>query len=387
MKQFAFFLLCLALGGLIGWAGTPLLKTAVASAHLAELSRELGPALPALGFVAILFFAWLASAVHEAGHALAGRLVGFRFHFLIAGLLKIARDDNDRVRIGLARQVSPFGGMVSMLPTDTRDLRRRFFALIVAVQRKPCFRCGCSAPRTHEFHYTEMPLLLTMLGLMSLGIFLVTMVPMTSGLLMSDGKRMLRLARRNPDSEREAAQLSLIALATAGRRPRDWPLEFVAAAQGTADGSLGDYSGKMLAYYQALDLGDLVSARVQLEQPGAAARSSESVSASTTPRGGLLQRAGRQISGAGAAYLAQVPAGALSVPDYDRARVAAALARLAGQPGEAGDCTGSAGACARAFCLLARALAGARCRRGFGRTVGLTAGWLARPRNPCAGSS
>ena len=35
------------------------------------------------------------------------------------------------------------------------------------------------------------------------------------------------------------------------------------------------------------------------------------------------------------AHLAQVPVGALNVPDYDRARAAAALARLAGRPAEA----------------------------------------------------
>src|SRR5688572_12566823 len=120
----------MALGALIGGVGAPFLKSALGGAHIAELGREIGPAFPFLVVAAILFLGWIVGAAHEAGHVLAGLLVGFRFHFYIIGFLRIGRAESDRIRIGLNRQLSLLGGVASMLPMDTRDLRRRFFVMI-----------------------------------------------------------------------------------------------------------------------------------------------------------------------------------------------------------------------------------------------------------------
>ena len=63
---------------------------------------------------------------HECGHLLAGRLVGFRFQFLALGPLLVSRSEAGRVRVGLNREPALFGGAALALPTDDRDLVRRY---------------------------------------------------------------------------------------------------------------------------------------------------------------------------------------------------------------------------------------------------------------------
>ncbi|MGK7312515.1 MAG: hypothetical protein ACN0LA_09770 [Candidatus Longimicrobiales bacterium M2_2A_002] len=71
-------------------------------------------------------------AVHEAGHLLAGRLVGFRFLLFIVGPLRVARE-GDRVQVGWNRSLSLAGWLAATGPTPDRLERlRRRTAIMVA---------------------------------------------------------------------------------------------------------------------------------------------------------------------------------------------------------------------------------------------------------------
>ena len=68
-----------------------------------------------------------------------------------------------------------------MLPTDTRKLRQRFFVMVAGGPGASLILgVGALLLARTSFITSEMPLLLTVLGLMSMAMFLVSMVPITS---------------------------------------------------------------------------------------------------------------------------------------------------------------------------------------------------------------
>ena len=80
-----------------------------------------------LGLIAVFIFApCVALFVHELGHVLAGWLVGFRFQLFVIGPLRLERGDSGSVRLRLNRDPALFGGVASSLPTDNREVIRKF---------------------------------------------------------------------------------------------------------------------------------------------------------------------------------------------------------------------------------------------------------------------
>jgi hypothetical protein len=79
------------------------------------------------GLVAVCFLApCLAGLAHELGHVIAGWLVGFQFRLLVFGPMRLERGASGRVRARLNQDPALFGGIACSLPTDNRDLIKRF---------------------------------------------------------------------------------------------------------------------------------------------------------------------------------------------------------------------------------------------------------------------
>jgi len=173
------------------------------------------------------------------------------------------------------------------------------------------------------------PLVDVVLGitaLISAGLGVVTIIPMRSGGFASDGGRLLRLVRGGPVAERESAMLPLIALSTAETPPREWPREMVEAVVALRDGSSDECVGNLMAYYRALDTGDVALAARRMERT---LETLDAVPPALAPSVHLEAAFFAAHRGDGARareHLARVTEKAYGVKPYDRDRAAAAIA-------------------------------------------------------------
>lgn len=268
-------------GGVIA-ASAVLVKRVVAGPSDDAVAPALEPWQKVLAVVGALVVMLLVIALHEAGHLLGGRLAGFRAMLFIVGPLRLERTA-DGWHARLNRELGAWGGMVSSIPEDDRDLRRRMLrlvaggpvaslvgALAAALLWLATSDANGGRPPDLARHFANQALALFAIG--SLGIGVVTLIPARTGGFATDGAQILKLARGGPEAERTLATLSLVGMSMAGRRPREWPaglVERVAAPpapdSATAPGdALARLMGLLLAYSHALDGGDAATARAHL---------------------------------------------------------------------------------------------------------------------------
>src|SRR5882672_1936626 len=188
---------------------------------------------PSIELITILLgAAWCALAVHEAGHLIAGRIMGFRFGFFAIGPIWLARE-GAIIRLRWNRLPAAWGGMALAYPTDTRSLAARmaFYAaggpaasLALSVTS---FWFAHSIPALTS--HSRWPMAL---AIMSTCVLLATVQPFGTGIgVRSDGGRVLLFVASRMKAEAEAAVVALMGLAAAGVRPRDWDAQLVRTAE------------------------------------------------------------------------------------------------------------------------------------------------------------
>lgn len=156
-----------------------------------------------LGFTIVALL--LVLLVHELGHLLGGRLVGFRAFLLIVGPIRLERTGQGW-SLHLNTDLSLFGGLAGSAPTDARDLTRRT-AIMVGGGPFVSLLLGAGAllalptldllplQRSTPFSTVLLFFSLMVFGGASTAIGLITLVPLTTSRYLSDGARLLRLFR------------------------------------------------------------------------------------------------------------------------------------------------------------------------------------------------
>jgi hypothetical protein len=254
----------------------PLLGGAAVGIILAlagQRSAGSGLALTSVGPLAAVLIAAgvyiVCIGVHEAGHLAAGLLAGYRPLLLIVGPLRVEWAGRT-TRVGVNRAIALAGGLAICTPVGGHDLRRRtvimaaggpLASLLLGVQCLVSWQVGRAL-------FAGAPVIgftLSVLGIVSLAIGVVTLLPMRSGGFYSDGARIVRLMRNDEETEREVALMALTGLTLGGTRPRDWDPSLVARAAGIRDGGAFEVSGLQFAHLYALDSGDIAAARSYLE--------------------------------------------------------------------------------------------------------------------------
>lgn len=345
-------------GGVIGGVGMALLVPEITPEVKAALRGQFGAfTAPAL-VVLLLLISYAGIAVHELGHVAGGLLARFRFYLYVAGPLRVEREpDTGRVRVGFNRVVGLAGGIAAMLPTGTHDLRRRF-GYLIAGGPLASFALGVAAwaaARAAEGTAPVAWIVLNMTALISAALGLVTLIPMRSGGFTSDGGRLLRLIRGGPEAEREAATLPLLSLSYNETPPRQWPRDLVERAVALQDASSEECYANLLAYYHALDSGDLVLAGRRLDRALELLEASpKAMHPGVHLEAAFFVAAHRHNAARASEHLALVPPNAFGVTGPERDRAHAALALAEGDP-------------ARARELAEKALAGLPARAAFRR--------------------
>jgi len=294
-----------------GWVSlvrSMLLGAAVAIAAYLVMSRFLSTVprahLGAVGklvlFLAAVVAAALAPLAHEIGHVLGGRIVRFRFTLLVWGPLRIAREGN-QVRIGLNRNAALIGGIALSLPTTLENLGRRTLVLVIMgpatsivlgiVGLAASYLTGIwrSPTAMAEPALAIWGLAAGVFGAASLGIGVLTLFPGRTGRFATDGAQILRYLRGGAEAERHGELMSLVAFASGGIRPRDWPRALVQRLTTVELTGSDTVVGSLFAYYQALDDGDFSGAHSSLSTGARTRRLHETQgSRAVCARGGVL---------------------------------------------------------------------------------------------------
>lgn len=195
---------------------------------LIPLARQLPPFHAEGGggyFVAgLVLSAWPHILLHEAGHAIAGKLAGMRLYAAGLGPWRLQQLDG-RWRLQRARGVRGLGGFAAMAPSTDGESGRGMMlvfmlggiaanALIAAL----CLAWIVLAP--------PGPLLHGLLGgtaVVGLFFAVLNLLPIESHGWQSDGKQALGMLRGDANALRQLALQRYSALMLAGVRPRDWP--------------------------------------------------------------------------------------------------------------------------------------------------------------------
>jgi hypothetical protein len=252
----------------------------------------------AAGLVALMLpTLFLVIAVHECGHALAGRAAGYRLLALIVGPVAIGRA-NGRTQFEMNPSWSFAGGIALLVPhAPGLPSRRAAIALyaggplasILLAAAAFALRSWSELDEVRfltvlEGEHTQWQLLasngLRLVGLQSAGIALGTLFPQRIGGFTSDGSAILTHLRGGAASARFRAASSLLGRAAAGTRPREWSLEELRAADDANDASdaSGHASlGSSFVFAAEMDRGNLAAAREALARMLASAAKTPSV--------------------------------------------------------------------------------------------------------------
>jgi len=259
-------------GVLLGALAGALVGVAIAKSGILSLPKlSLGPVATVLFVLVVVAALSLVTLAHELGHVVGGWIAGYEFNLLIWGPFRLWREQ-ERLHLGRNRSWSLAGGMALSVPRGAES-DNRHAALMVAGGPVASFLLGAvllwlgrstgAAPDAGVVRSLARVLSLGA-GIASLAVGVICLVPMRTSGFLTDGARLLRLARGGDTAVRDRAMMSLVGLATSSVRPRDWPAAAVRDVDATRDGSPLDAAAPLLAYLHALDRGELAVAHARL---------------------------------------------------------------------------------------------------------------------------
>lgn len=209
---------------------------------------------------------FLAVAFHEAGHALAGIWMNFKFTLFIVGPLMWNKEQSGW-KFGWNRNLNTAGGLVMCLPQSAENLGNRFSiyvlagpvsSLILALVAYGIFDLFTLNPPPH-LTLQILAYFFLLLAMMSMILFISTIIPFQTGGFSSDGKRALSLLKGGDAARLEVLIIKITSESSSGIRPRLLNLADLTEAQNlskTLKSSFGVYLN--CYFYQiALDNGDI----------------------------------------------------------------------------------------------------------------------------------
>jgi hypothetical protein len=214
---------------------------------------------------------WFAIAFHELGHVLAGLSQKFKFRLIAVGPLMLEQELG-RLKFKRNTNFNTYGGLALCLPTDDRQLGRRF-AIFAA--GGPIASLLLSVLLLFGLIWIQLdtttPLLfllesgLFLICLISFGIGILTSIPMQADGFTSDGGRIWNLLKGGPAAQIEMALLHAVAQGSAGIRPAliD-PEPLLTALEYSVNSPYKTYLNAIL-YNHYQDRGDLENAGSFLE--------------------------------------------------------------------------------------------------------------------------
>jgi hypothetical protein len=199
----------------------------------------------------LLFFPamYVAIAVHEAGHLIAGMIVGMPPGAVtIGGIVIFKSGQRWRARFNFRCLL---GGMAKVLPPKSGASRSEFVWMIAGGPIASIILTGACAFMS-EFYGTEGWGWIGSLFWAALLTVIVSLIPISAGMNKSDGARILTILRSPEQFRSWSALMALQTEETKGVTPREWDADLVREML-TASRSANEYPYvQMLAFYRSL---------------------------------------------------------------------------------------------------------------------------------------
>ncbi|RZK42408.1 MAG: M50 family peptidase [Pedobacter sp.] len=209
-------------------------------------------------------------AVHEAGHAITGVLVGFDFRTFIVGPF-LWDKEGAKWKFKWNTNINTAGGMVLCLPKGKESISKKFALFAAGGPLASIALTVVTAGIAYFIHINEMgssatkAILLLLSGLSAL-IFLTTIVPYRAGGLASDGARIIKMLSGGEGAKFEILILTIIASTSSGVRPKLLDIETLTEAQVLGEKINAPFKIYLpgIFHQRAFDEGDLDAAEVHL---------------------------------------------------------------------------------------------------------------------------
>ena len=217
------------LAGLLGGA------TGAAVVALASEIPFIDGALRALGWwdlLLLLPMLLLVIFAHEVGHLLGGMVKGMQFLLLVVGPFQLTRGQGGQgtqSRLIFSWNLNPatYGGLAAAIPARERSLVPQLRWLVLGGPLTSLL-LGIVALGVAGWLPRHPGAILTMIGLLSLAIFLATAIPFRAGGMQSDGWQLIELARGGAGVIERQLIIEVMGRSLSGQRPRDWDPAMVA---------------------------------------------------------------------------------------------------------------------------------------------------------------
>lgn len=147
----------------------------------------------------------IAGYVHELGHVSAGIFYGWKFEMLVLGPIGFKNEDG-KVKIYLEKNMVFWAGVGGTMPKDNSTDNMKIWMKILLAG--PMFSLIFGLLVLPVALYTQI-LFLIFLSFMAIGMGIACLIPMKTGILYSDGGRILRLKRGGQKALEELALFNL----------------------------------------------------------------------------------------------------------------------------------------------------------------------------------
>jgi len=209
---------------------------------------------------------WISVVVHEAGHAIAAVVEGFKLLVFAVKPFKVYRT-KECWRLGWLGK-NQLSGFVSAVPRSTVRLRQRTIILVAGgpiaslVLGGAILAFAVLAQRTlPAWLHTQ----LIMIGACSLFLGFVNAIPRANPQVATDGHRLRMLLRASTESECYCAILLIAAASYGGLRPREWDTSLMERLPGPTDGSPDNRVAQAIRYNWLVDSRRIAEAEVVLQ--------------------------------------------------------------------------------------------------------------------------
>jgi hypothetical protein len=228
------------------------------------------PALLAVGTIA----SFLALFLHELGHVLAGKLVGFPWQSMTVGFLQI-RPEKRRIRFSRSKMTS-FSGFALCRIVGERRLRERVFVFTAGGPVATLLTIGLAFAMYRHANEAklEWPVVASQFYWFFSFMLLMSGFSTLLGSIYIFGKKgadadfaiLWRLARGGAKGSRHVAMALIASQSNAGVLPRDWDVALLEAAMAPKDLTPSRIQALVLCAIAEMDKGNLARAKELIDE-------------------------------------------------------------------------------------------------------------------------
>ena len=161
-----------------------------------------------------LFSFWISGIIHELGHIITGLLHGWKFWLLVVGPIGIKKDEK-KLKAYFEKNPALWGGVGGTIPSDENVDNVKIWAKVLLAGPIASIVTGVIFL---SFNFIHFSLAFVLLGAMPIAMGIACLLPFTTGITYTDGKRWARL---RSEGQGRAEEISLFKMMMANIFEKD----------------------------------------------------------------------------------------------------------------------------------------------------------------------